>query len=62
MGGLFSTELGKKLKLFCIFWRWTRRGDWAEKKQMCFVCGLAFSLYFNLFFPNNLFHFGRVSV
>jgi hypothetical protein len=21
----------KKLKLFCIFWLWTRRGDWAEK-------------------------------
>jgi hypothetical protein len=30
-GGNFFSLGGKKLKLFCIFWRLIRCGDWAEK-------------------------------
>jgi hypothetical protein len=45
-GGKNSLLGGKKLKLFCIFWRWTRRGDWAEKNAnvLCLCAG-----FFHLF-------------
>jgi hypothetical protein len=41
-GGNFFSLGGKKLKLFCLFWRWLAVAIGLKKMQMCFVCGLDF--------------------